>query len=307
LPNMQELNKNFFSCRDIREAGQVKKITWVGIIVNIALSAVKFVLGVLGRSQAVVADAVHSLSDLSTDLAVLFGVKFWMKPADEEHPYGHRRIELVVTGAIGIVLLGVAVGIGHNSLTTLRSEHIKQPGLVALAGALISIVFKEMLYRWTLVVGKRAKSQAVIANAWHHRSDALSSIPVAVAVAAASINEQWSFLDHLGAFVVCLFIFYASWKIMRDVFSNIVDTGAPKRYRSKIKALVSRTEGVKSIHALRSRRIGSGWFIDLHIQVDGEMTVAKGHDIAKAVKRNLLNRDPDVLDVLVHLEPYEGR
>ncbi|MFA5087721.1 MAG: cation diffusion facilitator family transporter [Candidatus Omnitrophota bacterium] len=285
---------------------QVREVTWAGLIINLALFGIKFSWGVLGFSQALVADAFHSLSDLSTDIAVLLGVQFWSKPADEDHPYGHKRIETMITAFIGFALLAVAMNIGYKALMSVRDADIKQPGWIAFAGALVSVVVKEILYRWTVVVGKRVKSSAVIANAWHHRSDALSSIPVAIAVAAGALNPRWSFIDHVGAFVVSLFIFYAAGKIILDVLRELTDQGASKKIRARIETIALATGGVKSIHAVRTRRVGSDIYADLHVLVDGRMSVREGHDISEAVKRRLLEKGPQIADVVVHLEPFEG-
>ena len=162
----------------------------IGLLGNVATSALKFVAGFIGSSQAVVADAVHSLSDTVTDIAILVGVKYWSAPADDCHPYGHRRIEAMVTAAIGMALAVVAFGIGYNAIATVREEHLEPPGWIAFLGAMVSIVVKEVIYRWTTSVGRRAKSSAVLANAWHHRSDALSSIPAALAVVLAANNGK---------------------------------------------------------------------------------------------------------------------
>lgn len=286
---------------------QIQKITWIGVIVNLFLSITKFILGYIGGSQAVIADAVHSLSDLSTDFAIIFGVKLWSKPADAEHPYGHRRMEGIVTIIIGIILVFIAAGIGFSAIINIRDANFKQPGWIALVGAVLSIVFKEVLYLWTIKVGKAVKSSALVANAWHHRTDSLSSIPVTVAVAFAAFNTQWSFLDHLGAVIVSLIILHTSWIIMKPAFAEMVDRGASKKYMDKIETIVLATKDVKSFHALRSRRMGSGWHIDLHIQVDPELTVEKGHEISGTVKRNIIEQAQDVLDVLVHIEPYRER
>ncbi|MFQ5630642.1 MAG: cation diffusion facilitator family transporter [bacterium] len=283
---------------------QTRRITWIGMFVNIGLSVAKFVLGILGASQALVADAVHSLSDLSTDFAVLIGVSYWTKPPDDNHPYGHRRIETLVSAAIGFALFVVAVGIGYHALATMRDEDIRQPGLIALAGALLSIVLKEIIYRWTVIIGKRLRSPALIANAWHHRTDALSSIPVAIAIAAVALNPQWAFIDHIGAFVVSLFIIHASWSIISPAFSELVDKGASRDVQDRITKIAMAVEGVESVHAVRTRRMGTILHIDLHVMVDSEMTVEKGHEISHDVKRELLEQGPDVGDVIVHLEPF---
>jgi len=291
--------------RNAQNATEVRRVTWIGLAVNVFLSALKFIVGFLGSSQAVVADAVHSLSDMGTDFAVLLGVKFWSAPADESHPYGHRRIETIVTGAIGIALALAALGIGYNSLATIRDVHLKQPGWIAIAGSLLAIILKETLYRWTVAVGKRTKSSAVVANAWHHRSDALSSVPVVIAVTVAVINPKLAFIDHIGALVVSIFILKVSWDIISPSLSELADLGAPQKSREKIRSIAMGINGVKSVHGIRTRRLGSGLHVDLHILVDGEMTVSMGHDISAAVKSTLIEKGPKILDAVVHLEPYE--
>lgn len=291
--------------QNIASIARIKQVTIIGIIVNILLSVIKFILGIIGTSQAVVADAIHSLSDMSTDFAVLFGVKIWTAPADEHHQYGHKRIETMITAIIGFFLVIVAIGIGYNAISTIRNQDYTTPAWIALLGAIISIISKEILSRWTLIVGKREKSTAVIANAWHHRSDALSSIPVAVAVCGAVIEPNWTVLDHIGAIVVSIFILHVAWGIIKPALRELVDRGASQKDREHIKSITLATNGVNSVHAVRTRQMGYGIMVDLHIQVDGTMTVQKGHDISEKVKQNLLRDGPDVIDVLVHLEPDE--
>jgi len=286
-------------------AAQARRVTALGLAVNMLLAALKFACGAAGGSQALVADAVHSLSDSSTDLAILIGVRYWCAPADEGHPHGHRRIETVLTVAIAVVLAGVAAGLAVNALTTLREPHGAAPGWVALVAAALSILVKEVLYRRTIRVGRRIRSSAVTANAWHHRSDALSSIPVVLAVAGARINPQWTFLDHVGAVVVSVFIFGAAWKIGWPALRQLVDAGAPERTRREIEAIALSVEPVCHIHAVRTRYIGSGLAVDLHVKVDGNLTVREGHDISEDVKRRLLDEGPDLVDVVVHLEPCD--
>ena len=289
----------------VHNIDDVRRITWIGLVGNVFISVLKFVVGIIGASQAVVADAVHSLSDMTTDIGVLLGVRYWSTPADEDHPYGHGRIETMVTTALGITLAGVALAIGYNAIATVREAHIRQPGWIAFIGATTSIVVKEILYRWTLAVGKRAKSTAVMANAWHHRSDALSSIPAALAVVVALINPVWSFIDHIGALIVSLIILHASWRIIKPALGELADRGEPKHIRSQIEALVKALEGVEAVHAIRTRRVGPGIHVDLHITVEGDMSVYRGHDISEKVKKQLLDNGPDVMDVVVHLEPCE--
>jgi len=284
----------------------VRKVTWIGLGINLALAALKLVCGLLGRSQAVVADAVHSVSDCATDVAILVGVRYWIKPPDDCHPHGHRRIETVVTVLIGVSLAGVAVGLGYRAVTTLLAPNGGTPGWIALVAAGISIVTKEALYRWTVIVGRRVKSSAVIANAWHHRSDAFSSIPAFIAVGGALLMPGWNWLDHLGAIVVSLFILHSAFGILRPAYNELVDAGAPAMVRGELTALAESVPGVREVHGLRTRFLGELLHVDLHVQVDPQLTVQEGHDIGGAVKYKLLSEGPDVADVLVHLEPFEG-
>ncbi|MGA1824819.1 MAG: cation diffusion facilitator family transporter [bacterium] len=283
----------------------VQRITWIGLAVNVVLSVLKFIVGILGASQAVIADAVHSLSDMATDIAVLFGVIYWSAPADEEHPFGHSRIEAIITAIIGFVLLFMAFGIGYRALCSIRGAYLKQPTWIAIVGPFISIICKEILYHWTVSIGKRVKSSAVIANAWHHRSDAFSSIPALIAVGAAAINPKWAFVDHVGAFIVSLFIIKIAYDIITPAFSELSDAGASKIERAKIESLVLNIHGVHAVHAIRTRKFGSGFLVDLHILVDGEISVRKGHTISEDVKKELIKNGPEILDVVVHIEPDE--
>ncbi len=283
----------------------IRRVTWVGLVVNLALSALKLLLGIVGNSQALVADAVHSLSDVSTDLAILFGVRYWTAPADAEHPYGHARFETLVTNFIAIVMAVAGAGIGLHALRGFFVIHHEGPRMIALYGALASIIVKEWLYRWTSAVGKRIRSSALVANAWHHRSDAFSSIPVLVAVIASAINPRLAFLDHLGAVLVSLFILWAAGKLLAGTLREMTGQGADRAKYGEMSTLAGRIPGVMSVHAVRSRLLGQGLFVDLHIMVDPNLTVRAGHDISEAVKKRLLDEMNDVVDVVVHLEPYE--
>jgi len=284
-------------------ACEVRRVTGVGLAVNVALSLLKGAAGFLANSQAVLADGVHSLSDVSTDVAVLVGVRYWSKPPDTGHPHGHRRIETLVALGIGVVLVVVAVGLAYRALATMRQEHAAPPGWLALGAALLSIAGKEALYRWTVRAGKRIRSPALIANAWHHRSDALSSIPVAIAVAGAKLRPGWQFLDHVGAVVVSVFIFVVAARIVAPLVQELMDAGSSQRDRERITEIAAGTAGVEVVHAVRTRRLGSALAVDLHILVDGQMTVRRGHEIAEQVTEHLLAEGPDVVDVVVHLEP----
>lgn len=283
----------------------VRRVTLWGLAVNLLLSGIKFVFGVFGASQALVADAVHSLSDSITDIVVLIGVRFWSAPPDESHPYGHGRIETLITFFIGIALGVVGVGLGYRAIATLHQQQTSSPGWVAFFAACVSIAGKEWLYRWNVKVGRRVKSTALLANAWHHRSDALSSVPVAVAVLGTRIWPGWGLLDQVATVIVSVLILYAAWEISAPAFRHLIDAGATRKERENIVAIALNTEGVTSIHALRTRYVGPGLQVDLHVMVDGNLSVRQGHDIAGAVKRRLKEAGPNIVDVLVHVEPDE--
>jgi cation diffusion facilitator family transporter len=287
-------------------AHEVRRITWIGLIGNILVSGFKLVVGIIGSSQAVVADAVHGISDITTDVAVLVGVRYWSPPPDEGHPYGHRRIEAIVTVGIGVALGVAGLAIAYEGLATVRDEHIRQPRMIALIGAVVSIITKEILYRWTNAAAQRIGSSALRANAWHHRSDALSSIPAALAVAVAAIRTDLSFVDHIGAVVVAVFILHASWKIMKPALAELSDTGAPGYVIRRIYEVAAATDEVLDVHKVRTRRMGPGVMVDLHITVDGGMNVTRGHDVSEAVKRRIKQEVENVVDVVVHLEPHAG-
>ena len=288
--------------RPSREA-YVRKVTWIGLLTNIGLSGLKFAAGYLGRSQALIADAIHSLTDTTTDLAVIAGSHYWSRPPDESHPYGHRRLETLVTAFIGLVLAAAGIGIGWEAISTLQKKQATPPGWIACFAAMASIVAKEVLYRWTAAVGKKIKSPALAANAWHHRSDAISSLPVLVAVTGALIFPSWSFLDRVGAAIVSVFILHAAIKIIWPAVSELIDAGAPEEIQKKIAEIACNTSGVQEIHAVRSRYISSSIQIDMHIVVDGNISVREGHTIADNVENGIISGIPEVLEVVVHVDP----
>jgi len=286
------------------QARVVRRVTWIGLAVNLALAGIKLVAGLLGSSQAVVADAVHSLSDCLTDLAILIGVRYWSQPPDDEHPYGHRRIETLVTVFIGLALAGVAIGLAWDAIDALVVAEHAVPGPIALGAALASIAVKEVLYRWTKAAGARVGSSALAANAWHHRSDALSSIPAALAVGAALVDPSLAFLDSVGAIAVAAFILFAAWKIVAPALDQLIDRGAAPEEAASIAAIAAAVAGVREVHRVRTRRSGLGLHVDLHALVDDELTVQRAHDIATEIKTRLIAEGPAVLDVVVHMEPF---
>ena len=286
----------------------VRRAGWVGLLCNLLLAAAKAAAGIFGHSQAVLADALHSLTDSVTDIAVILGVRYWTAPADEDHPHGHGRIETLVTVIIGFSIGLVAVGMGWQAIRGLRhGEDVRPPAGIALGVALLSIGVKEALYRWTAGVGRTVDSPALVANAWHHRSDAISSIPAALAVAVALFVPGWAFVDRVGAIVVCVFILYASWRILQPALNQLIDAGAPPEERRRIEELALEVDGVEAAHALRTRYVGAKLAVELHLEVDGGLSVGEGHAIAQAVRRRLLAEGPDVVDAMVQIEPYRLR
>jgi cation diffusion facilitator family transporter len=282
---------------------RIRAAGWVGLVVNLALTAVKLVAGVAGHSQAVVADAIHSFTDIVTDIALIFGVRYWSAPADERHPHGHGRVETLVTVFIGLMVAAAAIGIAWDTLASIgKPSH--PPSVIALAAAVLSIVVKEGLYRWTRKVGMEIGSSALVANAWHHRTDALSSVPVAVAVAVAMVDHSLAVVDRVGALVVAVFILHASFRIIRPALDQLVDAGAPSAHREELEQLALDVEGVRAAHALRTRYIGSELAVDLHVEIDGDLSVAESFEIVREVKRKFLKRGPDVADVIVQVEPH---
>lgn len=284
-------------------AGYIRRVTLVGLIVNLLLFGFKLTAGIVGTSQAVVADAVHSLSDCATDVAVIVGAHYWSQPADKNHPYGHARLETLVTIFIGVILLGAALGIGWNAIDALHEKQSRPPGWIAFIAAAVSILCKESLYRWTARAGKRVKSAALTANAWHQRTDALTSVLVVIAVGAAVIVPNWTFLDLVGAIIVAMFIIHAALKIMWPGIQELIDYGAPAETCEKIRAIAFQNPLVREVHKIRSRYVSHSLQVDLHVLVDGRLTVSEGHDIAGDVKRRILVHGPDVVDVVVHVEP----
>lgn len=283
----------------------VQRVTLVGLLINLALCAIKFVAGTLGHSRAVVADAVHSLSDLTTDIAVLAGSTVWDKPPDANHPYGHRRFETMVALFVGGMLALAGLGLGWNAVGAFRNPPSHAPGMIAFVAAMVSIFSKELLYRWTLHCGECVGSIALEANAHHHRSDALSSIPTAIAVAATWLGPSWLFLDAVGAIAVSLFILYSAWKIMWPGIMELTDSAAPENARRRICEIAETIPGVYEVHNIRTRYVAARLQIDLHVLVAPTMTVARGHAIASEVRQHLIEKGPNVFDVIVHLEPYD--
>ena len=287
-----------------RKIRMVRRVTLAGILANVLIAAAKAVAGVMSSSQALVADAVHSASDLVTDLVVVFSVRYWVAPADEDHPYGHGKIEALVTLVISAALVFAAWELASNAVMSLvRGNSDATPGVVALAVALGSVVLKEIVFVATRAVARRVKSTALEANAWHHRSDALSSIPVAVAVAVVWFFPSLWWVDAVGALVVSAFVLHVAWKLAKPALQELTDAQIGSK-ADAVAAVALGVAGVKGVHKPRARRYGSSFQADIHIQVDGGLSVAEGHAIGHAVKEAVVNAGLDVDDIVVHVEPW---
>ncbi len=291
---------------DTMRSRQIRRVTWVGLFVNLGLALFKGIAGYLGASQAVLADGVHSLSDCVTDIAVLIGSHYWSRPPDAEHPYGHGRFETFVTILIGLALLGAALGIGWEALNTIKSPTQKVPGWIAVLAAAVSVLANELLYRWSARWGREVKSTAVLANAWHHRLDAISSIPAFLAVAGAILIPSWTMLDKLGALLVALLITQAAVRIIWPGLKELMDWGAPKEICDRIRDIAMAHPQIIDAHKIRTRYQSGSIFADMHIVVDGNMTVNDGHAIAEHVRKGVIQQVPEVVDVIVHVDPHQA-
>ncbi len=289
------------------DGGEVRRVTWVGLAWNVALTLGKFAGGVLGGSQALVADAIHSASDFVTDIAVIVGSHFWNMPPDAEHPYGHRRFETLVTMGIGISVAAVGVGLGYGAIMSLLSGEGKHPELLAAIMALASIVVKEILFHYTRAEGRKIRSQALEANAWHHRSDAFSSIPVLIAVVISLVFPQLWFADAVGALIVAFFVLRSAYEIASPGAKQLVDQGADEKVAKKLLEIALGHAKVMSVHGFRTRYVGSDLHVDLHIVVDAQMSLMEAHDVAEEVEQLLIQADENVVDALVHVDPYDPK
>ena len=290
-----------------REKG-IYKVTIVGSIVNFLLLVFKFFAGIAGHSAAMLADAVHSLSDFITDIVVIVFVRIAGKPEDKGHDYGHGKYETLATAIIGLLLLCVGFGIfwnGASSIYTfLQGGQLESPGVVALVAALVSIVSKEILYQYTVIQGKKLNSQAVVANAWHHRSDALSSIGTAIGIGGAILlGDHWRVLDPIAAVVVSFFIMKVSVRLLIPCVDELLEKSLPEDVEKEIEQTVLSFPGVSQPHHLRTRRIGNYYAIELHVRMDGKITLEEAHSTATAIENKLKEMFGKGTHVGIHVEP----
>jgi cation diffusion facilitator family transporter len=292
---MAEVNKQEMANRKIRS------ITNVGLVTNIALSVVKLVVGILGSSMALVADGVHSISDMVTDVTVLVGVYFGSKEADPRHPYGHGRIETFASVGVALVLVAVGLGMVYQAGTYITESHESKPGVAVLSVAVISIISKEVLYRATRKVAVATHSTALYANAWHHRSDALSSVAVVIGVVLAMLDFKYG--DHMAAMAVGLMIALVGVRVILDCLNELTESAVDEGTIESIKRIVNSDGQIRQWHKLRTKTVGREVFLDLHILVDPELNVAAAHEIAENLEKAIHEQITRPVNVIVHVEP----
>ena len=287
---------------------EIYKVTMVGGVVNVILLLFKFVAGILGHSAAMVADAVHSLSDFVTDVIVIVFVHISGKPKDKSHDYGHGKYETLAMTIIGLALLAVAIGIVYGGLMKIidwmSGHELQAPGMLALWAALLSVVLKEGVYRYSMREARKLQSQAVEANAWHHRSDALSSIGTAIGIGGAIfLGQRWTVLDPIASVVVGLFIIKVAIFLLRDGIGDLMEQSLPDEVETEILQVAASVDGVCEPHDLRTRRIGNHYAIELHILMDGNITLCEAHDKASEVEDLLRQHYGNDTHIAVHVEP----
>jgi len=287
---------------------RIYKVTLAGSIVNFLLLSLKFMAGIIGNSAAMIADAVHSLSDFFTDVIVFVLVRLSNKPKDKSHDYGHAKFETFATLLIGFILMLIGLGIAWKGatviLSVIRGEILESPAMIALIAALISIASKEALYQYTVLYGRKLKSDAVIANAWHHRSDALSSIATAIGIGGAIfMGDKWTILDPLAALLVSFFIVKVSFKLMKPCMDELLEMSLPDDVENEITAVVEAFEGVSDVHNLHTRKMGNSCAIEFHIRMDGNISLAQTHATTMEIEQRLKERYGPKTHVIIHMEP----
>lgn len=287
---------------------KIYRVTLTGSLVNVVLLVFKFVAGILGGSAAMIADAVHSLSDFLTDIVVIAFVRISSKPEDQDHDYGHGKYETLATSIIGLALLCVGFYILYNGCHKVwdffNGMQLEQPGMVALVAALVSIMLKEWTFRFTTKVGKEVKSQAVIANAWHHRSDALSSIGTAIGVGGAIVlGSKWAVLDPVAAVVVSFFIIRTAIGLIRTSSGDLLEKSLPADIEKEIVDIAQSEPEVSDVHKLCTRHIGSNIAIEMHLRMPGDTTLRVSHAHATNIERMLRKHFGEHTHISIHVEP----
>lgn len=287
---------------------RIYRITLAGSIVNVVLLVFKFAAGILGHSAAMIADAIHSLSDFLTDIIVIVFVRLSSKPADHDHDYGHGKYETLATSVIGLALAVVAVLIGWDGIEkiadALQGNRLESPGIIALWAALLSITLKEWIFRATRKVANEVKSKALEANAWHHRSDALSSVGTAIGIGGAvMLGDGWAILDPIAAIVVCVLIIVTAFRIIRQASGELLEESLPEETEDRIEQIVYQDTLVSDIHKLHTRRIGNIIAIEMHLRMPAGITLAESHVHATAIEQSLKTEFGKGTHIMLHIEP----
>ena len=290
---------------------KIYRVTFIGFAVNLLLAGIKLAAGILGRSGAMVADAVHSFSDMATDVVVIAFAKISAKPKDEGHDYGHGTYETLATIIISLALAAVGTGILVNSIGAIRvvvdGGLLPRPGTVALLAAAVSIVVKEILYRYTVREGRRVSSPSMIANAWHHRSDALSSLGTLAGIGCAYfLGDKWRIADPIAALVVAVFIFKIAFDLIRTGLDELLERSLPEDVEEEILRVVAANPEVREPHNLRTRRIGASIAVEVHVRVDGAMSVCRSHELTEDIERRLRARFGEGTMIAIHVEPLKA-
>lgn len=288
----------------IDEAAAIRKISFVSVAGNAVLSGFKLFAGIVGNSGAMISDSIHSFSDVITTVIAWIGVKVSKKEADSDHPYGHERIECIASLLLGIILLATGLGVGKVGLENILSgsyETLAIPSVIALVAAIVSIVSKEAMYWYTRHYAILIHSSAFLADAWHHRSDAFSSIGSLMGIGGAMLG--FPVMDSVASVVICLFIVKASYDILKDGVVKLLDTSCGEGYEKQMERYIAAQEGVVHVDSLRSRMFGNKVYIDLEIQVDGEKSLRDAHQVAEHVHDQVERTFPDVKHIMIHLNP----
>ena len=302
--------KNKKTMRDRKQTRDVYRVTIAGSVANMLLVVFKFVAGIVGHSAAMTADAIHSLSDLITDLVVLLSVRIAGRPSDKSHDYGHGKYETLATLVIGVALLIVGLSVGWTALCSvwrvINGAVLSSPGMISLWAALVSVAVKEVVFRVTIRVGRATGSPAVVANAWHHRSDALSSAGTALGIGGAIfMGERWRVLDPLSAIVVSIFIIKVSVELLRPCLDDLTECSLPDEVEQSIADVVMAEPEVSGLHNLRTRRIGNRYAIEMHVRMDGSTTLYDAHTHASHIERVLKDMYGEDTHVGIHVEPIK--
>lgn len=295
---------------EIRQ-NEIVKVTLIGTVINAILIVLKFAAGILGNSAAMIADGVHSLSDFLTDFVVIVMLKISSKPCDEDHDFGHGKYETLATTIIGLLLILVGGGILFSGATKIYGflvnvDQLLSPGWLAFGAAIASIIMKEGIYQYTMMKSKTLNSEALVANAWHHRSDALSSIGTSIGIGAACLlGDKWSILDPLAAVIVSFFIFKVAIQLIRSSVNQLLESSLPKEIEDQIEDIVNSYSGVTELHNLRTRQVGVNYAISMHVRMDGNISLYESHEKVDQIEKDLKEKFGHQTIINIHVEPWK--